>query len=590
MTVSEEEEEEEELPIDALRAARHATEARLYQLQGALCALDALTPAAATALGGASDAPAPAAADAPPAVAPQAGGASTARPNRVPAADERAFSSLDEVLIVVPGLFHLCKQGLLKAVWKIYWYTLLAPLLLVWPNRSRVTVKCEHFERCREMLYHAQRALWLGYLAKFDETRPPTTPGADPCAQRDAYARDFIVWLRAQMAIDDEVFRHYAGFVLGPGLLFREMESALRLHDVQFAIALLLPVLGLYKLTSKHNLAKQTFFFLLQLMTVEEVTAQRIMANLCRWESERRAHGIPTDEVLERRVGWIKAQLGHVRARARAQPPPCPTPRAHAARLRCPSGPQRAHLTRAADAPRASRARAQDFTWEQLVAISGTIDYWRRVWSGLDASLGPPTDDDAAARGKKTGAAHRDIETATARLLRAGVCAGVAGRKFDSWRSEPHALADRSARLQSSLLGVLLNPFERMVTTEQTLLQVAADYFASGLRAFCDVEPGDASYQDRSTRRADEAESSDDDDDDDDSTENRCAICEDVVPADASAAAWATARCGCTLCPEHLMHRADGCPACRASRAADDDASSEGDDYRAAISDDDDDV
>lgn len=67
--------------------------------------------------------------------------------------------------------------------------------------------------------------------------------------------------------------------------------------------------------------------------------------------------------------------------------------------------------------PRASRTRAQDFTWEQLVAILGTIDYWRRVWSGLDASLGPPTDDDAAARGKKSGAAHRDIETATARLL-----------------------------------------------------------------------------------------------------------------------------------------------------------------------------
>ena len=43
------------------------------------------------------------------------------------------------------------------------------------------------------------------------------------------------------MAIDDEVFRHYAGFVLGPGLLFRQMESALRLQDVQFALALLLP-------------------------------------------------------------------------------------------------------------------------------------------------------------------------------------------------------------------------------------------------------------------------------------------------------------------------------------------------------------
>lgn len=314
-----------EIPLlrASLLAGQVAAKADLYRLQSALCALDSLSDAA-TVLGGAdgidggaSEAHSPAEADAPPAVAPQAG-ASTARPNRVPAADERAFSSLDNALIVVPGLFHLCKQGLLKAVWKIYWHTLLAPLAQVWPNRSRVTVKCENFARCRETFYHAQRALWLGYLAKFDETRPPITPGADPRAQRDAYVRDFVAWLREQMATGDEVFRHYLGFVLGPGHLFRLMESALRIQDVQFAIALLLPVLGLYKLTSKHNLAKQTFFFLLQLMTVDENTACRIMANLCRWESDRFGHAIPTDEVLEVRVGRVKCNVGHVSASARS--------------------------------------------------------------------------------------------------------------------------------------------------------------------------------------------------------------------------------------------------------------------------------
>lgn len=108
----------------------------------------------------------------------------------------------------------------------------------------------------------------------------------------------------------------YASVILGPGLIYRQMDNAIRVKDVHYMCALLLPMMGLFKLTAKQNLCRQCFFLLLRLMSAPQRLACGLMANLCVWESNRWLHAIATDKSLERMVGEVKNRLGSVRATA----------------------------------------------------------------------------------------------------------------------------------------------------------------------------------------------------------------------------------------------------------------------------------
>lgn len=197
----------------------------------------------------------------------------------------------------------------------------------------------------------------------------------------------------------------------------------------------------------------------------------------------------------------------------------------------------------------------------QLVAISATIDYWMRVKLGLGAALGPPRDAGAevAAKGKKTAAAERDLNVGMEYLRGAGICEAVPGRTFKTFRAG--SLIPPSARLPPRTVEVLLDVFKPMTTTEQTLLQVASEYATRHLPDFCDVCPGDAAAQPRSTP-ADEADVAGGGDDDGEL--DCCAICESEMPEGAVIADWTCASCACVLCPAHRNWQDGSVVGCRA--------------------------
>lgn len=243
---------------------------------------------------------------------------SSCRPNRIPAAADRAFPALAGCLLAVPGFFHLGNQGLLCALWKLYFAMLISPLLArCWKNRSRVTKACNDFTRCAETWYHAQRVIWRGLIDQFESGR---TVGKSTVECPQVYTKEFIFWLEQQWEVNDEVFRFYAGAVIGPGFIYRQVDNAIRVKDVHYASSLLLPLMGIFKLTGRHNLTRQSFFVLLRFMSAPERTTRAIMANLCVWESNRWMHAIATDKCLERRVGWVKRLLGPVCALQQLQP------------------------------------------------------------------------------------------------------------------------------------------------------------------------------------------------------------------------------------------------------------------------------
>mmetsp|Transcript_22855 Transcript_22855/g.55043 ORF Transcript_22855/g.55043 Transcript_22855/m.55043 type:complete len:407 (-) Transcript_22855:1912-3132(-) len=124
------------------------------------------------------------------------------------------------------------------------------------------------------------------------------------------YVDNFMEWYRAGLQSGDVPFVFYSGFVLGVGLLYRIAKQAISNRDNLMCYALLLPAMGLFKLTSKHNLCLQCFLSLLKLMSSTEEVAQALLANITQTYSGRKSHAIATDALLELLLGLVKGKTG----------------------------------------------------------------------------------------------------------------------------------------------------------------------------------------------------------------------------------------------------------------------------------------
>eukprot|EP00966_Prymnesium_polylepis_P020366 469022-Prymnesium_polylepis.1 len=96
-------------------------------------------------------------------------------------------------------------------------------------------------------------------------------------ADATAYKANFLKWYRQMKATGDVPFMFYSGIVVGHGILYRTVRRARSLDDPLLLYAMLLVMMGLYKLAGKFNLMRQCFLVLLKFITSPIAVAHALL-------------------------------------------------------------------------------------------------------------------------------------------------------------------------------------------------------------------------------------------------------------------------------------------------------------------------
>ena len=126
----------------------------------------------------------------------------------------------------------------------------------------------------------------------------------------ELYSANFLQWYQAGLRSGDAPFVFYSGFVLGIGLLYKIAKQAMSHRDGLKLYALLLPALGVFKITGKHNLSLQAFLSLAKFLSAPEEVAKALMANITVSYTGRPFHALGADELLEMLQGYVKRATG----------------------------------------------------------------------------------------------------------------------------------------------------------------------------------------------------------------------------------------------------------------------------------------
>ena len=95
-----------------------------------------------------------------------------------------------------------------------------------------------------------------------------------------------------------------------PGLLYRIARQAISMDDGLMCYTLMLPAIGIFKITGKHNLCYQCFLSLAKLLSSSEAVAKALIGNITMSLKGRPFHNIGVDEGLEDLQGLTKQATG----------------------------------------------------------------------------------------------------------------------------------------------------------------------------------------------------------------------------------------------------------------------------------------
>ena len=95
-----------------------------------------------------------------------------------------------------------------------------------------------------------------------------------------------------------------------PGLLYRIARQAISMDDGLMCYAIMLPAMGIFKITGKHNLCYQCFLSLAKLLSSSEAVAKALIGNITMSLKGRPFHNIGVDEGLEDLQGLTKIGAG----------------------------------------------------------------------------------------------------------------------------------------------------------------------------------------------------------------------------------------------------------------------------------------
>ena len=232
------------------------------------------------------------------------GAAGGADPPAAP--DPRAFPDLVNMHQLL-GPLHFFKMGLLGCIFKIYWHYLLAHLAHNVLGHKYISIQAKNFFTCDELFYHTSEALLIQMITAYRKhPLGQTSTSSDIADDSDR----FVQWLSEGIDSGDVPFRFYSGFVFGVGLLYRMARMGVSTRDVLLLFALLLPVSGLYRMTGKHNMKLQGFLSMAKILTSPPEISRYLLANWCLSLSGRLHHALGADEVLEHKIGHVKAPTG----------------------------------------------------------------------------------------------------------------------------------------------------------------------------------------------------------------------------------------------------------------------------------------
>ena len=240
-----------------------------------------------------------------------AGGADGAAATDAPDADDtaaRAFPSL-KLMYGGPGLLHLIKFGLLGVVFKVYFTPLIHHVGHKVLGRKHITAGISNYPAC-DNLYSRINDILMALLIEAHQAHPMFVNAKASLTTIKAYTDNFLMWYRAGLDSGDVPFVFYSNFVFGIGALYRMGKQAISMRDALMCYALLLPAMGLFKTTAKHNLCLQSFLSLCALYSVPEEVAKAMLANVTQAMSDRAFHALATDELLEVLQGFVKRATG----------------------------------------------------------------------------------------------------------------------------------------------------------------------------------------------------------------------------------------------------------------------------------------
>ena len=189
------------------------------------------------------------------------------------------------------GLVHFCAHSVLK--------------------RKHVSAAVKNYQACSNLDYRIQEAIIVLMIEAHREH-----PIYLEAQQRGeivgitSLAVNFITWYMAGLASRDEAFIYYSSYVFGVGMLYRIACQAIAMADGLFCYILLLPCMGLFKLTAKHNLCYQCFLALAKLLSSPEEVGRALVANITVSLTGRPYHDVAADEALEIFQGRTKADAG----------------------------------------------------------------------------------------------------------------------------------------------------------------------------------------------------------------------------------------------------------------------------------------
>ena len=225
-----------------------------------------------------------------------------------PDPDPPAFPDLKNMHQLL-GPLHFFKMGLIQAIYKMYFFYLLSYVAHDLLGLKHIALRVTNFYSSDELFYHTSEALLVLMIVAYRES---------PMYRKPFSAEDdnanFVAWLSAGIDSGDVPFRFYSGFVFGPGLLYRSARQAISCRDVLMLFALLLPTIGLFRITGAHNLRKlkQGFLTIAKVLTSFEAVARYLLANWCLPLTGRALHALGADELLEHMIGRVKQQTGKV--------------------------------------------------------------------------------------------------------------------------------------------------------------------------------------------------------------------------------------------------------------------------------------
>ena len=159
-----------------------------------------------------------------------------------------------------PKLLHLLKFGILGAKQKIFYVGLIHFCAHSVLKRKRISAAVKNYQACANIDYRIAEAIIMLMIECHQQHRIYTdAKAAGEVKDMSSLALNFLEWYKAGLASGDQPFIFYSGYVFGVGMLFRIACQAIAMGDGLFCYVLLLPCMGLFKLTAKHNLCYQCF-------------------------------------------------------------------------------------------------------------------------------------------------------------------------------------------------------------------------------------------------------------------------------------------------------------------------------------------